>query len=642
MSVDDLPPVLAEAMERLGTLRTCRAADLESHWRGGDDANGSDAVAAIVAADEAMFRVAGVGLSESQIAGALRMRGGVLADNVASWDSGPVMYAACLAALSGQRLHMMAVDDGDARRRAAAVEGVLDLLGLSVRVLGPALPGEGGTGLDGSVPTFETRGGTYAADVVVGTPERFALDYLVDKMASSPEDLVGHEFGWVFLPEADYFLLDQAFERVWVDGEGSTLSRIRIHEYLRLYDTACGVTPIQLSDTDREEMQRLYGFEVVRSDRLMIGVELPDVTHPYHDGRLVAVARSAVELRNRGRRVVVGVSNPDHVGDLISALRRESAELVVVGEGPGLSAVHLRPPDVPDAVRVVTGARCRMLALEPSSEPDQPLAVLVVGRSVNRRDDFRFDACAADAGGRIRFFVSDMDELTAPLAFPLIQRLQSTLLRVLRRNVMAVGPFEVKFVRDRQIEMGARMADHRRRRHAVDTIEDDQRRHVYDTREEWLSADNPMSLIGDVIKNLLDSLLEDQPDATVALTRLATVLEPSVSAAELETTARTGWAAVFLNEIEARLQHQSERYGAAVMNEVARQVAISVLDRAWREQLVTLDRLIGAHYRRSPTGDSSIAILRAGADAQADEMWQSIRARTVGHLISLELDLAGP
>lgn len=288
MSVDDLPPVLAEAIERLGTLRT------------------------------------------SQIAGALRMRGGVLADNVASWDSGPVVYAACLAARSGQRLHMMAVDDGDARRRAEAVEGMLDLLGLSVRVLGPALPGEGGTGLDGSVPTSETRGGTYAADVVVGTPERFALDYLVDKMASSPEDLVGHEFGWVFLPEADYFLLDQAFERVWVDGEGSTLSRIRIHEYLRLYDTACGVTPIQMSDTDREEIQRLYGFEVVRSDRLMTRVELPDVTHPYHDGRLVAVARSAVELRNRGRRVVVGVSNPDHVGDLISALRRESAETVVV------------------------------------------------------------------------------------------------------------------------------------------------------------------------------------------------------------------------------------------------------------------------------------------------------------------------
>lgn len=593
-------------------------------------------MAAIVAADEVIFRRTGAGLSESQIAVALRMIGGVLADNVPSWDSGPMIYAACFAALSGHKLHVMAVDDTDARNRAAGIVGPLGLVGLTVRVLEPNPHGED------KVATAESRGETYAADVVVGTPERFALDYLVDNMASLPSELMGHEFDWAFLSEADFFLLDQAFERVWVDAEGTTLSRIRVHEYLRLYPTMCGVTPVEMSETDRDELRRLYGLEVIGSDKAITDTEASAVSHPYHDGRLSILARRATELCNRGRRVVAGVSNPDHLHGLAAALTREGTRFVVVGEDPQPEEPSSKASELPNVVQLVTAATCRTLRLEPSFDPDQRLAVLVAGRSVNRRDDARFKACAADAGGRIRFFVANTDELTASLASPMVQRLESLLFRLLRRdNGVNAGGFEARYTLDRQIQMSTRMAEYRIGRQAVDAIEEGQRLQVYRRREEWLSADDPMPLVKEVIRNFVGAVLEDRPEAEEALSRLASAIAPSVSIMQLKEIDRGSWAAVLLNEIETGLQSQLDEYGAPVMDEVARQVALSVIDKEWREHLAALDQLIGTYYRKSPGGGASTAILRAGAAAQADRMWRNIRTRTIAYLLSLEHDASG-
>lgn len=633
------PDHYASVIAQIGALCEYDEDVLRSIWRRRGIGGSEDLLAsAIVAADEAHFRRTGAGLTPKQVQAALELQSEVAVDGVPPWDLGLVAYTACVAALEGRALHVMAVDHEDTVARTEAIAGIIESLGLSVAAL---LPQSADTGPphSGSLPDPAERRSSYASDVVVGMPQQFALDFLSDHLATSLVEVAGHRFTRVFVPEADYFLLDQAFEQVSISAEGTTLGRIRLHEYFRMYPQLWAVTPVLLSETDRDEFRGMYGLESKQMTPPERDPAEVDVSFPTNQGRLDLLARTAVDMLARDRDVIVAAATQDQLADLSVALTQAGISGVDRG---GQAGAEKPVPDLLDrsGVTLVAGPTRRSYLRAPRGSTRET-SVLVSGRSMNRRDDDRMLAIARHTAGEggCHFFLTQSDELVEAFSSPTSRFLESARTRLWRlSNGTKVGRVELKWFKERQTEWAVMMAEHRARRRSIDDVEEAQRIDVYDCRERLL-AEDAAEIVLNAAGALATLMVRERQDAVDLLHRVKSLYEPAFTAEALALAPREDWTAVVADDITATWQRHVNRYGSAVMHQVAVTAAISALDSAWRHQLSVLDRIVSAYYKRSPSGEASTVALRAHAIEEFARMWQDFNERTVRAVLTFQPDI---
>jgi preprotein translocase subunit SecA len=122
-----------------------------------------------------------------------------------------------LNSLGGRGVHVVTVNDYLARRDAAWMKPIYDLLGVSVGVLQNMQP-------------YEEKRAAYAADVTYGTNSEFGFDYLRDNMAKSLEEKVQHGgrpkpegdaspyHTYAIVDEVDNILIDEARTPLIISG----------------------------------------------------------------------------------------------------------------------------------------------------------------------------------------------------------------------------------------------------------------------------------------------------------------------------------------------------------------------------------------------------------------------------------------
>ncbi|MDC1148976.1 DEAD/DEAH box helicase, partial [Pelagibacteraceae bacterium] len=113
--------------------------------------------------------------------------------------------AAFLNALSGKGVHIITVNDYLAKRDAEWMGQIYKFLGLSVGCLT-------------SDVSDENRKQTYQCDIVYGTNNEFAFDYLRDNMKLSLEEMVQRDFNYCIVDEVDSILIDEARTPLIISG----------------------------------------------------------------------------------------------------------------------------------------------------------------------------------------------------------------------------------------------------------------------------------------------------------------------------------------------------------------------------------------------------------------------------------------
>jgi len=152
----------------------------------------------IALAATAAFRVLGQDMYDVQLHGALALARG----SIAEMQTGEGKTLAAVPAISWfarehRGVHVMTVNDYLARRDAAWMGGIYNLLGLSV-----AHVQQGMTPAD--------RRTAYAADITYATQNEIGFDYLRDRIAMRPGEQVHREFHAAVIDEADSILIDEA------------------------------------------------------------------------------------------------------------------------------------------------------------------------------------------------------------------------------------------------------------------------------------------------------------------------------------------------------------------------------------------------------------------------------------------------
>jgi preprotein translocase subunit SecA len=436
----------------------------------------------------------------------------------------------------------------------------------------------------------------------------------------------------------------EAKEGVRIQNENQTLASITFQNYFRLYKKLSGMTGT--ADTEAFEFQQIYGLEVVviPTNKPMVRNDMGDLVYLTGREKFNAVIEDIKECHKRGQPVLVGTTSieiSEHLSKLLKkdGIRHEvlnakqherEAEIVAQAGRPGAVTIATnmagRGTDIvlggnPDAEVATLGENPEPAAVQKVREDWRERHDQVIGagglhiigteRHESRRIDNQLRGRSGRQGdpGSSRFYLSLEDSLMRIFASDRVAGIMQRL--GMQEGEAIEHPWVTKAIENAQRKVEGHNFDIRKQLLEYDDVANDQRKVIYEQRNELMASDDISETIdavrADVVNGLIDiyiphQSLEEQweiPQLTEAVERefgLRLDIQHWLDTDhELhEETLRQR----ILDEVVAAYRHKEQLAGSGVMRHFEKSVMLQVLDGLWKEHLAAMDYLRqGIHLR---------------------------------------------
>jgi len=442
----------------------------------------------------------------------------------------------------------------------------------------------------------------------------------------------------------------EAKEGVAIQAENQTLASITFQNYFRMYGKLAGMTGT--ADTEAYEFHQIYGLEtvVVPTHRPMVRKDMNDLVFKTAEEKNTAIIADIRECAKRGQPVLVGTTSIE-ASELLSGLldkeglahnvlnakqHAREAEIVIEAGRPGVitiatnmagrgtdivlggsiekaSSAIKHDESLPEAEREAKIAEMRA---EWQKVHDQVLSsggLHIIGseRHESRRIDNQLRGRAGRQGdaGSSRFYLSLDDPLLRIFAG---ERLRAIMDKLKMPEGEAIEhPLVTRSLESAQRKVEARNFDIRKQLLEYDDVANDQRKVVYQQRNELLETDDISetisamrhSVIAEIFRTYVpNESVEEQWDMAGLEKALAADLLIEAPVAEWFKSEPT----LSDEDLLSRIVHRAdEAYQAKVelvgndnFHQFERNVMLQSLDSHWREHLAALDHLRqGIHLR---------------------------------------------
>ncbi|TDI79605.1 MAG: preprotein translocase subunit SecA [Betaproteobacteria bacterium] len=442
----------------------------------------------------------------------------------------------------------------------------------------------------------------------------------------------------------------EAKENVPIQKENQTLASITFQNYFRMYKKLSGMTGT--ADTEAYEFQQIYGLEtvIIPTDRRMIRDEYMDQVFRTMDEKSSAIIEGIKDCYQRGQPVLVGTTSIEN-NELLSGLLNQhklphqllnakqhasEAEIItqagrskmitiatnmagrgtdiVLGGNPDPEVEHIRSDEnISDSVKV---ERIAKLYDEWQLRHDEVLkqgGLHIIGteRHESRRVDNQLRGRSGRQGdpGSSRFYLSLEDPLLRIFAS---DRVASIMQRLNMPEGEAIEhPWVTRAIENAQRKVEARNFDIRKQLLEYDDVANEQRKSIYEMRNELLESHDISETItamrGDVLGNLVSfhippQSIEEQwdvPGLEKALVSEYQLQLPLQEWLEKESELNEENLGQRVTEIaNEHYQGKVDKVGVDIMHQYERAVMLQSLDAHWREHLAELDYLRqGIHLR---------------------------------------------
>ncbi len=434
----------------------------------------------------------------------------------------------------------------------------------------------------------------------------------------------------------------EAKEGVKIQNENQTLASITFQNYFRLYEKLSGMTGT--ADTEAFEFQQIYGLEtvVIPTNKPMVRNDMPDVVYRSEAEKFAAIIEDIKQRVEKGQPVLVGTVSIEKSELLSNALKKagikhnvlnakfheKEAEIVAEAGKPG--AVTIATNMAGRGTDIVLGGswQAKVEKLENPTQDqineikaewkqvhDQVLqagGLHIIGteRHESRRIDNQLRGRSGRQGdaGSSRFYLSMEDTL--------LRIFTSDRMAALIQSGMDEGEAIESKMLSRSIEKAQRKVegrnfDIRKQLLEYDDVANDQRKVVYELRDELMGADDISDMIAqnreDVLNAVMDEYippqsLEDMWDIKGLEDRLKNdfdLILPIQSWLDADNK-------LYEEALRDRIIEQAvEIYKAkeqavspAVMRNFEKSVMLQTLDTLWKEHLAAMDHLRqGIHLR---------------------------------------------
>jgi preprotein translocase subunit SecA len=442
----------------------------------------------------------------------------------------------------------------------------------------------------------------------------------------------------------------EAKESAAIQKENQTLASITFQNYFRLYNKLAGMTGT--ADTEAYEFQQIYGLEtvIIPTHRAMVRQDRMDQVYRTFKEKYVAVIADVKDCQLRGQPVLVGTTSIE-INEYLSGLLKQEqlphqllnakqhareADIVAQAGRPGMITIATNmagrgtdivlggnPQGDIDAVQTdetlseeQKHARISTLRAEWQQRHDQVIAmgglhIIGTERHESRRVDNQLRGRAGRQGdpGSSRFYLSLEDTLLRIFASDRVAAIMDRL--KMPEGEAIEHPWVTRAIENAQRKVEARNFDMRKQLLEYDDVANDQRKAIYEKRNELMESEDITDSITGIREQVLESVFHQYvPPETVAeqwdipgLTKnLAAELNLDLPLQqwldEDERLDAEGLLKKMLDAANARYQEKVAAVGAEGMHHFERGIMLQSLDTHWREHLSALDHLRqGIHLR---------------------------------------------
>ena len=442
----------------------------------------------------------------------------------------------------------------------------------------------------------------------------------------------------------------EAKEGVQIQSENQTLASITFQNYFRMYAKLGGMTGT--ADTEAYEFQEIYGLEtvVIPPNRPTIRKDDLDLVYKTAKEKYAAVIDDIRDCHTRGQPTLVGttsIENSELISDLLTQAKlphqvlnakqhAKEAEIVAQAGRPGVVTIATNMAgrgtdivlggNVENQVKFIDAdealaeadkaARTQQLhdewqGLHDKVKTEGGLRIIATERHESRRIDNQLRGRSGRQGdpGQSRFYLSLEDPLMRIFAGDRVRAIMDRL-KMPEGEAIEAG-IVTRSIEGAQRKVEARNFDMRKQLLEYDDVSNDQRKVIYQQRNEILEATSldaqianlRKSTINDVVRTYvpaesleeqwdLDGLEKTLRDEWQLEVSLKTLVEGSDSITDDEIVDKAVAAAdeVFTAKLAV--------VGAEQFTPFMRMVLLQAIDSHWREHLAALDYLRqGIHLR---------------------------------------------
>ena len=424
-------------------------------------------------------------------------------------------------------------------------------------------------------------------------------------------------------------------ERVPIQQETQTLASTTYQNFFRLFDKISGMTGT--ADTEAAEFKEIYGMDVVvlPTNQEMIRNDMNDVVYVNEDDKFNALLHEIKGIHGKGAPILVGTASIESSEKLSNRLKKEGIrhqvlnakyhekEAVIIAEAGRPGAITIATNMAGRGTDIVLGGKQENDDSEWLEKHNQVidaggLHVIGTERHESRRIDNQLRGRSGRQGdpGYSRFFLS-LDDTVLRLFIDenrkqLFARLSdgmddSSIEHPLLNGAIANAQ---KKIENRNFEIRKQILEY-------DDVSNDQRLTIYKLRDYFLEENDSEKLIFEYLDNLLektaDKLLPEDQVSNWKFDNLDKALSQMLgSSPDFNLIERNnlsfGKLMDYLNDYYQKFYVEKFNKLKERKAELERQIAIQVMDAAWKRHLQNIDSLrsnigLRAYAQRNPINE---------------------------------------
>ncbi len=436
----------------------------------------------------------------------------------------------------------------------------------------------------------------------------------------------------------------EAKEGVPIQRENQTLASITFQNYFRLYEKLAGMTGT--ADTEAYEFQQIYNLEVVviPTHRPMVRDDRADLVYLTKEAKYNAILEDIKDCVQRGQPALVGTTaietseliskrlQKDKIAHEVLNAKQHEREAHIVANAGRPGAVTIATNMAGRGTDIVLGGNlnAELQALDPAAgdgerdkiraawqqRHDQVIAagglhIIGTERHESRRIDNQLRGRSGRQGdpGSSRFYLSLEDNLMRIFATPRMAQMMQRL--GMQEDEAIEHRWVTRAIENAQRKVEGHNFDIRKNLLEYDDVANDQRKVIYEMRNDLMSSDD----IGEAITGIRAEVFEYLIDQHVP----PGSIDEQWDIPGLEKTLDSDFGIVLPlkqwldsddsltgEALRERILHSVEQHytdreavtGPEVMRHLEKAVFLSVLDQQWKEHLANMDYLRrGIHLR---------------------------------------------
>lgn len=435
----------------------------------------------------------------------------------------------------------------------------------------------------------------------------------------------------------------EALEGVEIQNENQTLASITFQNYFRIYDTLSGMTGT--ADTEAFEFQSIYGLDtvVIPTNRPMVRNDMADLIFMSTEEKFEAIVKDIKACQERGQPSLVGtisIESSEYLSKFLTKekiehsvlnakFHQQEAEIIAKAGEPGRVTIATnmagRGTDIMlggnwqvevDALKDPTQEQIEKIKSAWQIQHDKVLEagglyILGTERHESRRIDNQLRGRAGRQGdaGASRFYLSMEDSLMRIFAS---ERMTGMMKKLgMERGESIEHPWVNRAIENAQRKVEGRNFDMRKQLLEYDDVANDQRKVIYEQRNELMDEADVSSTINNIRTDIVEQVvrqyipvqsLEEQWDVEGLEERLKedflVVMPISSMLKEDDNLHEENLIENIQDAVKQAYQLKEEMVGSDVLRQVEKSVMLQTLDGLWKDHLAAMDHLRqGIHLR---------------------------------------------